>query len=1014
MRVAVSCTGTILPPELRFRFMLMRIALRLLLAGFLSVTCPGGLWAQTGLPASFQADFTANVQPFLTKYCLDCHGAEKPESMLNLARFQSAAKIAGELGTWQHVLGRVQSGEMPPKEATDRPSEQERAAVVKWIRALRADVARRNAGDPGIVPARRLSNAELNATIRDLTGVDLQPARDFPVDPANAAGFDNSAESLTVTPALLSKYLDAARDVTDHLAFTPHGFNFAPHSVISDPDRDKYAVNRIIAFYSRQKTNLADYFHAAWRHKQALARSEASQLDDLALQSGISIPYLRRIWTLLQGTPEAVGPIARLQQKWRDLPQGVEESRPARLGCERMRDDVLALRAKLAMEFENPNFRGLHAGSQPLVLRLNQNYATHRRSADLEVLQVEGADLKQGVERDPDLAIPADEGERARHVAAFELFAATFPDAFYVSERGRIFLKNRRERDIAVESGRLLSAGYHSMMGYFRDDQPLSELLLDDAGRAELDELWRELDFITRAPVRQHLGSIWFDRAEPPQFLLSSEFNHVRAEDQASTSEAALTNLHELYLAKAVRQGASEFIQSAIDNHFQQINASLRALEKMQRDAEPQHLRELLVFAERAWRRPLTAADSAELLAFYRSLRDPTGLDHEDAVRDVVASILASPRFWYRVDETQQGDSPIRPLDSFSLASRLSYFLWSSLPDEELLAHARAGDLAQLDVLRAQARRMMRDDRVRGLALEFGGNWLEVRRFEEHNSVDRGKFPTFTNDLRSAMFEEPVRYLTHLFQQDRPATDLLFGQDTFVNPVLAKHYGIPIPFETQQNQWIHVTDATPYHRGGLLPMAAFLTKNSPGLRTSPVKRGYWVVRRLLGQEIPPPPPNVPEIPSDETQLGALTLRETLALHRASPNCAVCHEKFDSFGLVFEGFGPVGEFRELDLGGRPVQTVANFPDGSEGSGLEGLQSYLKSQRTDDFVDNLSRKLVSYALSRSLLPSDDLLLEEIRSQMAGHGNRVGSAIETIVLSPQFRNKRLELELETAEVR
>ena len=190
-------------------------------------------------------------------------------------------------------------------------------------------------------------------------------------------------------------------------------------------------------------------------------------------------------------------------------------------------------------------------------------------------------------------------------------------------------------------------------------------------------------------------------------------------------------------------------------------------------------------------------------------------------------------------------------------------------------------------------------------------------------------------------------------------------------------------------------------------MAVFLTKNAPGLRTSPVKRGYWVVRRLLGEHIPAPPANVPELPADEAKLGELTLRETLARHRADKACAGCHERFDAIGLAFEGYGPVGEARLKDLGGRPVDTRATFPGGSEGTGLDGLRSYLEKSRRDEFDENLCRKMLSYALGRSLLPSDDDTIVALKKRLSADGFRFNSLIEGVVTSRQFRNKRFEAE-------
>jgi hypothetical protein len=413
----------------------------------------------------------------------------------------------------------------------------------------------------------------------------------------------------------------------------------------------------------------------------------------------------------------------------------------------------------------------------------------------------------------------------------------------------------------------------------------------------------------------------------------------------------------------------------------------------------------MLNFAQRAFRRPLTSSEADDFSLYYQQLRRDHELSHEEAMQDLLVAILMSPEFCYRLD-LGAAEGQRRPLTDDELASRLSYFLWSSLPDQELLELAGKGELHRPEILLQQTRRMLRDDRVRGLALEFGGNWLDFRRFENHNSVDRDRFPSFTNELRQAMFEEPVRFLTDVIQSDQSVLNFLEANHTFLNPVLARHYGIPEE-ELGSNSWVRFEKAADYQRGGLLPMAVFLTQNSPGLRTSPVKRGYWVVRRLLGERIPPPPPTVAELPADEAQLGELTLREMLALHREHKSCASCHERFDSFGLVFEGFGPIGELRDKDLGGRPVDVQATFPGGQEGAGLDGLRDYLRQHRQEEFLDNLCRKLLSYSLSRTLLPSDDEIIDRMKLELARQDNRFAALVEVIVLSPQFLNKRGDAE-------
>ncbi len=225
-------------------------------------------------------DFEAKVRPFLKTYCLACHTGEKAKGDLDLSIFENLDQITKDLRPWQAVLEQLDTARMPPQKAKQHPPAPERQEIVAWLRALRADVAKRNAGDPGPVPPRRLSNAEYDNTIRDLTGVDIRPAREFPVDPANESGFDNSAESLAMSPALLNKYIAAARLVSEHVLLMPQGLTFAPFPVIADTDRDKYGVRRIIDFYHRQKTDYADYFEAAWRYQHRAAPGKAQRNAD--------------------------------------------------------------------------------------------------------------------------------------------------------------------------------------------------------------------------------------------------------------------------------------------------------------------------------------------------------------------------------------------------------------------------------------------------------------------------------------------------------------------------------------------------------------------------------------------------------------------------------------------------------------------------------------------------------------------------------------------------------------
>jgi mono/diheme cytochrome c family protein len=983
------------------------------------------LSAQSARDDELSTRFIAEIRPLLATYCQSCHGADDPEAEFDLSSWATAVPTAIDHERLELVLERLQAGEMPPAKSKRQPNPDDRNLITTWIRDFRTHEANRNAGDPGPVLPRRLNSSEYDYSIRDLTGADIRPAREFPVDPANQAGFDNSGESLTMSPALIEKYLDAARLVADHVLFLPNGLSFAPHPVVADTDRDKYCVQRIVDFYDRHAVDVADYFCAAWRYRyRRELGSPNSTLDDAAVAAGLSPRYLATMATLLRldalaadakrsedralaEDSERVDPIASIAVRWNDLPRPPFESMDAaveraRILCSALRDDVMQLRGQLGPRARKIGVRGISDGSQPLVLWMNRRRAEYR----LRLPPLEERSTQAPIESS---LIRAGEAERPGFEESIQRFAAAFPDAFFVSKRGHY-----SDADLGKDV-RLLSAGFHLMHGHFRDDAPLYTLVLDDDERREIDRLWTELDVVTASPMRQYKDFVFFERAEPPRFLQSADFDFARSEDKDVTSADKIERLREGYLARARGRNASEEALDAISTYFTDIASAVRRVEAGRLAAEPSHIEALESFATRAFRRPLSLAEAGDLRDFYRSLRDG-GAAHDEAVRDVVVSILMSPRFLYRADleVDQETDAPngttpdnIVSLSTSALASRLSYFLWSSLPDDELLARAAKGELADPEVLVAETRRMLRDPRSRRFALEFGGQWLDIRRFEEHQSVDRERFPAFTDELRRSMLEEPIRCIVDLIERDGSILELLYGKHTFVDRALADHYGIAWATTDSSGrgpvEWQRIDDARRFGRGGLLPMAVFLTKNSPGLRTSPVKRGYWVVRRLLGERIPAPPPQVPELPRDEAKLGSLTLREVLERHRADPSCAGCHERFDGIGIAFEGYGPIGERRELDLGGRGVDTNAVFPGGAEGAGLDGLLDYLRLHRESEFIDTLCRKALAYALGRTLILSDEPLIEEMKASLAREGQRIGVIFEAIVRSRQFQTKR-----------
>ena len=495
---------------------------------------------------------------------------------------------------------------------------------------------------------------------------------------------------------------------------------------------------------------------------------------------------------------------------------------------------------------------------------------------------------------------------------------------------------------------------------FHREDEPLSRLMLDDAQAAKLDRLWDELRYVSQDALTlvDAFEQIW-------QYSTQDGPN-------APNGDKRLEPLRE-----PINQRAAEFKQRLADT-------------------QPRHLDAVLEFADRAYRRPLTSAEAAELRGLYRKLRAEE-LPHEDAIRLTLARVLVAPAFLYRLEKAAPGREP-GPVSDGELASRLSYFLWSSAPDAELRASAAAGRLHEPEVLVAQMRRMLRDPRVRRLATEFACQWIHVRDFDHLDEKSDRHFPTFTT-LRGAMYEESLRFFTDLFQRDGAVSDILDADYAFLNEALAKHYGIP---GVSGDAWRRVDGVKKFGRGGILGQATTLAKNSGASRTSPILRGNWVAEALLGDRLPKPPKDVPQLPEEEGT-DTLTVRQLTEKHTADPRCAGCHSRIDPFGFALEGFDAIGRARDKDLAARPIDVKTMLRDGTPLEGLDGLRRYLLTTRRGEFTDQFCRKLLGYALGRSVQLSDRPLLAEMRGALEKNEGRITAALETIVRSRPFLHIR-----------
>ncbi len=1120
-----------------------------------------GIFAFMG--SSVRADrFTDEVEPYLKKFCNGCHGKKDPKGGLDLTKFTSDRSVIASFRKWDNITTFIRSGEMPPK-GSSQPEIEQSNALLNAVENLLLEEARKHAGDPGFVPPRRLSNTEYDHSIRDLTGVDIRPARDFPADPAGGEGFDNTGEALSMSPNLLKKYLSAAQQVADHLLLKTDGVTFASTPAVSYNERRKLTELAIIDFYNQREVDVQAYVEAAWRYRYLEADIP---LADYATARGLSPEYLHLVFETLSRSSGGSGFMKHLGKFWDAVPMPQSETQvpdefhqlisfieysrrtltPELKGLIKSNAgnwpihwlDFRAKTAAVRDQFSEEQLRGEQLlvtqrvpeyneeeGAVSLFLHVEQGFVEgngyvvveepifstnrnlpkndeerekHQVVKLHEVLKQYQPELAQQLkfgthpaqdeDNDESASIAADSfvaatGDRieiqltqealeqlkgkflllpckldAETSSGVSLFVQTAirnapqssfgnsavhfivpgsPAAKQLRESATPFCSTFPNRFFYVDAKRGLAAGFHLVEGFFRDDKPLVEKVLSEAEVAQLNKMWEELDLVTNRTETLLRGFVWFERSER-HVLHGREWDYLRAEDPALVTPEMLDRFEIQYLKKMgtpSKAGTLEAQRRVIEpenpsdkfdmvhGFFEDIRAGLKKQQAVLAAAEPKGVADVLEFAARAYKRSLTEQESSGLKTLYQSLRDD-GQTVEFSLRGVVTAVLMSPEFIYRYNGNQAGKGVV-PLKGRDLASRLSYFLWSSVPDDALLQAAESDQLVNGEQLKSHAQRMLHDDRITALSQEFFGQWLRYRDYLEKDPINAQAFPEYTDALRLAIAREPIELATWVIRHDLPITTLINSDTTFVNGVLARHYGGTIKAQWEQTRaelrkhqqetkqpvfsndeldamWFEVDGIRAEGRGGLFGMAVILAKNSGGQRTSPVKRGFWTVHHLLGQHFPPPPADVPELP-ESVEGGGFSLRQLLEAHVEDVSCAICHKHFDYLGLAQEGFDPIGRIRSHDAAGRPIDNAVVLPDGETAKGVEGLIKYIEKHRQDEFVRTFCRKFLGYALGRSVELSDQPLLDEMQVALETNEYRFSVLVMKVVESPQFRNQR-----------
>ena len=520
---------------------------------------------------------------------------------------------------------------------------------------------------------------------------------------------------------------------------------------------------------------------------------------------------------------------------------------------------------------------------------------------------------------------------------------------------------------------------FHTRMKYFRDDEFLYRNILNDETRRQLDQAWADLT-----------GSFDFHDTWL-QFLArkyGTELNGRR-----------IGNLDDEWIATFPDAGRT-YVKS-LKEDFDNSQSMFAA-------AAAGHVHDVVKFASKAWRRPLSEVEKTGLRKYYQSLRSDSELDHRSAVCAVLARVLVSPKFLYRSEratlEQSVATNVVVPLSQSELASRLSFLIWSSVPDEELRRAAAAGELSTPTQLSGQVRRMLQDGKSRRFATEFFGQWFGFYRFHQFRGIDEKQFPEFSNSLQQSMYDEAVEFFDFIVRQDRPLGEILLADYAFVNQELAGHYGLTVEqndSSESSSELRRVAAIGDSHRGGLLRLGAVLATTSAPRRTSPVKRGDWILRRVLGSHVPPPPADAGSIAADEVAGDGLSIRQRLIAHRRDASCNNCHARFDAFGFALENYDPIGRWRTHYRDNKPVETSGSLHDGRTISGVDELHQYLRSE-LPRFHETLAVRLIGYALGRQESVGDRPLIAQLKQQMHD-GDGMVELMERIVSSRQFRYRQ-----------
>ena len=983
--------------------------------------------------------YTSRVAPLLKKHCVRCHGEKKAEGNLSFAKLNRDFVKGDDADRWHEVLNRLNVGEMPPEDEP-QPTAKELEILTDWLtdELKQAALARRANG--GQIVLRRLNRREYGNTLRDLFGVPLQFEKPLPPDGISPKGYRNNGATLAMSPLHFDYYLKIGRLAVDKAlptgpppARTAYRLSLTGVKGDPKPDRNKKKKGPQLKL---EASFLETHDGDVGRGRPPVSvsfgrRADRGQADE---RGAILAPGLRARGTGIPGrqTPNP-SVVFRYQKFPREGPVRVRVTAGTLEPNSKVKPQVRVFIGTLLDDgtefaFLGPGQLVTHSADKPGVyeftgqledLPLPFRRRVDANRGDLNVMMVgvtNSVDAEVAKQKTPQLLVSRVDFEApfyeqwpppAARQVFFEGPAKPGSEVAYAREIFRRFMTRAYRRPVRPEE----LDRVHSIWQRIWDEDVPKDDVAEKEPKPEPGKPGIHVSYFDSTPKDASIETL---------AKMTASVNGVADQISLEIPQRKKTEKYGLQFSGVInvpRDGDWLFRLASDDGSRLYLDGELLI------DNDGNHGMKEIVRG-----RKLAAGPHALVVNYFnsgggyglkvewegpgqkRSLIAPKFLTHggslpqpkppaatfESTITAVLPAILASPSFLYLAES----HSAAKELSDFELASRLSYFLWSTMPDGELLAVAQKGELKHPDVLRAQVERMLADNRSREFVRNFTDQWLDLD-VVQRVAIDKSRYQDFWDETKLAMQRETQSFFAELLHEDLSALNLIDSDFTMLNDHLAEHYRIKGVTGPEFRRVVLKEDD---QRGGLLTHGSVLYGGSDGKDSHPIRRGVWLLKRLLDDPPPDPPPNVPDLNQEDPKLSGLPLKTQLKVHSNNQACANCHRKIDPWGIAFEDYSAVGRWRGTkgERGYVRDASASTLPDGTKIGNLQELKSYLVENRQQDLARSLTKNLMTYALGRSLDFSDNEAVASLSEGFQKNGFRIRWLIEEIVVSEEFRSR------------